>query len=240
MSTSHLSVVIPAYNEEARLGNTLDAVMQFLKSQSYPSEIIVVDDGSRDNTVNLAAQKLQGFPSSVVQYGANRGKGYAVKQGMMKAEGEFILFSDADMSTPIEEASRFLDLLKNQGYDVVIGSRALEDSDVQIRQNIFRQAIGVIFNRLARLLSFRGIHDSQCGFKCFRRDAAKDLFGRQKLDGFSFDAEILYLAQTRGYKIFEAPVIWRNSAQTRVQLLTDPLNMFLDLLRIRWLHRGDQ
>jgi dolichyl-phosphate beta-glucosyltransferase len=231
-----LSVVVPAYNEEKRIGHTLGHMVHFLKSQPYTSEIIVVDDGSQDQTVSLSRQKLAQFPHKVIENAVNRGKGSAVKQGMLAATGDYILFSDADMSTPIEEINRFFPLFL-EGFDCVIGSRALKDSKLEIRQNALREFIGRVFNRLARLLSFRGISDSQCGFKCFTRKAAHDLFQRQKLDGFSFDAEILFLAQKHGYKICEQAVLWKNDAQSRVQILRDPLLMFRDLLKIRWLHR---
>ncbi len=233
-----LSVVIPAYNEQERIGRTLEAMIAFLKRQPYRSEILVVDDGSTDATLETASGKLQDFPHRIFKNSTNQGKGAAVKKGMLAAAGEYVLFSDADMSTPIEEVRRFIELLEKENYDCVIGSRALPQSQVEIRQGLLRENIGRIFNFFARGLSFQGISDSQCGFKCFKRDTARDLFSRQRLKGFSFDAEILYLAQRRGYRILEAPVIWRNSAQSRVRILSDPFNMFLDLLRIRWLHRS--
>jgi dolichyl-phosphate beta-glucosyltransferase len=238
MSEIYLSVVIPAYNEEARLGKTLHYMIRFLQDQPYASEIIIADDGSKDRTVEIAKERLAHFPHKILTVDKNRGKGNAVKRGMLSAVGRFILFSDADMSTPIDEVERFALILEKGSYDCVIGSRALPDSKLEVRQNAFRESIGKIFNRIAQALTFKGISDSQCGFKCFKREVAHDLFGRQKLDGFSFDAEILYLAQKRGYKICESPVIWRNDTQSRVQLLSDPLHMFLDLMRIRWLHRS--
>ena len=233
-----LSVVIPAYNEEERISQTLEHMISFLKRQGYRSEIIVVDDGSTDQTSVAASQQLKDFSHRILRNSPHQGKGAAVKRGMLAAVGEYLLFSDADMSTPIEEVGRFIDLLKKGNYDCVIGSRALPESQLEVRQGLFRETIGKIFNFLARRLSFQGISDSQCGFKCFKREAAHDLFGRQRLKGFSFDAEILYLAQRRGYRILEAPVIWRNSAKSRVQILSDPFRMFFDLLRIRRLHRS--
>ena len=232
----YLSVVIPAYNEEKRLPRSLDDVLAFLKSQKFESEIILSDDGSQDQTVAVAEDRLKGFPHRILTTPHNRGKGNAVRQGMLAATGQYILFTDADQSTPIEEVSRFLTLMQND-YDIVIGSRALPDSQVEIHQPPLREFMGRVFNRIAQLVSFHSIHDSQCGFKCFRQDIAKILFGLQKLDGFSFDSEIIYLAQKKGCRILEAPVIWRNSTQTRVRLLSDPVNMFCDLLKIRWLHR---
>ena len=235
--TPHLSVVIPAYNEEKRLPQSLAAVMAFLKKQSYGSEIIVSDDGSQDGTVALARELLKEFPHQVLTTSQNRGKGHAVRQGMLAATGAYIFFTDADLSTPIEEVPRFVERLEKD-QDVVIGSRALPGSRVEIHQNFLRETMGKVFNLVAQALAFKGIHDSQCGFKGFRRAAAQKLFNLQKLDGFSFDVEIVYLAQKLGYRLLEIPVIWRNSAQSRVQVLRDPLLMFWDVLRIRSLHAG--
>lgn len=231
----HLSVVIPAYNEEKRLPQTLDSVLDFLKQQPYRSEVIVSDDGSTDKTAQVAEPKLRDFPHRILATPQNKGKGHAVRQGMLAASGEYILFMDADLSTPISEVSRFLSHLKKD-QDVVIGSRALSESQVEIHQNFFREAMGKIFNRIARLWTFKDVHDSQCGFKCFRRAAAQELFTAQKLDGFSFDVEIVYLAQKFGLRLLELPVVWRNSPQSRVQVFRDPILMFFDILRIRKLH----
>lgn len=233
--TPRLSVVIPAYNEEKRLPQSLTAMVSFLKKQPYEWEIIVSDDGSQDRTVKIAEELLREVPHQVLVTPKNIGKGYAVRQGMLAAAGKYVLFTDADLSTPIEEVTKFLASLENN-QDIVIGSRALSNSQIEIHQNFFREAMGKIFNRIARLCAFKGVHDSQCGFKCFRREAARKLFGLQKLNGFSFDVEIVYLAQKHGYRLLELPVIWRNSAQSRVQVLRDPLKMFWDVLRIRSLH----
>jgi dolichyl-phosphate beta-glucosyltransferase len=231
----YLSVVIPAYNEAERLPQTLDSILDFLKQQPYDSEIVVSDDGSSDRTVQVAEEKLRDFPHQILKTPQNRGKGHAVRQGMLAANGEFILFTDADLSTPISEVSRFIAHLV-KGQDVTIGSRALSGSQVEIHQNFLREAMGKIFNLIAQLWAFRGIHDSQCGFKCFRRAAARGLFSEQKLDGFSFDVEVVYLAQKHGYRILELPVVWRNSPKSRVQVFRDPFLMFRDVLRIRKLH----
>lgn len=232
----YLSVIVPAYNEAERLPDSLKQIIAFLNKQSYSSEVLVVDDGSRDKTCQLAEQVLGSFPHRILKNPGNRGKGYSVRSGMLAGEGKYLLFTDADLSTPIEEVAKFLKQLEN-GYDVVIGSRGLEDSEVEVHQNLLRETMGKTFNFLARLLTFRGIKDSQCGFKAFNRKAAKDLFGRQSLDGFGFDVEIVYLAQRLGYKLLEAPVIWRNSTQSKVRIVSDSMNMFLDLLRIRWAHK---
>ncbi len=239
MSVDHpieLTVVIPTYNEEKRIGGTLDSVVAFLRAQKYVSEIIIADDGSHDDTYRVIEKHLGNFPYQIVRNTVNHGKGFVVRQGMLLARGKYILFTDADLSTPITEVSRFLEYLR-EGYDVVIGSRALDDSRVEIHQKPLREFMGKAFNRLACLLVFRGIRDSQCGFKCFRHDAAKEIFSKQRLNGFSFDAEIIFLAQKEGFRIKEEPVIWRNSFQSRVRLVTDPVRMFWDLLKIRWMHR---
>jgi dolichyl-phosphate beta-glucosyltransferase len=233
-----LSVIVPAYNEEKRIGPSLDSITSYLKRQSYSWEVIVADDGSSDATIQVSEQKLKGLPHKILKTAANGGKGSAVKRGMLAAVGEYRLFTDADLSTPIEEVSRVLKELQS-GYDAVIGSRALSDSNVLVHQNFIRESMGRIFNGCARLLAFRGIHDSQCGFKAFNAKAAIDLFTLQKLPGFSFDVEIVFLSQHRGYRLLEIPVTWRNSEQSRVRLLRDPLLMFWDLLKIRWIHRND-
>jgi len=233
-----LSVVVPAFNEEKRIGPSLEAIANYLKKQSYSWEVLVADDGSTDATVQVAEEKLKGLPHKIIKAAANGGKGSAVKRGMLAAEGEYRLFTDADLSTPIEETARLLKELQS-GYDVVIGSRALSGSNVLVHQNFIRESMGRIFNGCARLLTFRGIQDSQCGFKAFNAKTAEDLFSLQKLPGFSFDVEIVFLTQCRGYRILELPVTWRNSEQSRVRLLRDPLLMFWDLLKIRWIHRND-
>ncbi len=234
----YLSVVIPAYNEEARIGATLGAIIHYLKKQRYDSEIIVSDDGSKDQTVSVAREKLRGFPHQVLLAPENQGKGSAVRRGMLSAKGEYVLFTDADLSTPIEEVKKFIEFHEQNNYDVIIGSRALPESNVEIHQDWKRELMGRVFNFFVSLLAFRGILDSQCGFKSFNRNAAKELFSNQKLEGFSFDVEIIYLAKQSGYKVLEAPVTWRNSTQTRVRLFKDPILMFWDLLKIRWLHRN--
>lgn len=234
MSEPYLSVVIPAYNEAKRIGKTLGEMINYLTRQPFEWEIIVVDDGSVDETAAIAAQQLKSYPHVILRHLKNRGKGYAVKQGMLRAKGRYVLFSDADLSTPIEEVEGFLHLLQ-KGYDLVIASRALASSRIEIRQPFWREWMGRGFNRIARILSFKKIRDSQCGFKAFRREVSRDLFSAQKLTGFCFDAEIIYLAQKRGYRIFEAPVTWRNSHPTKVRLW-DPIFMFADLVRIPWLH----
>jgi len=231
-----LSVVIPAYNEENRIGLTLPTVVSFLKAQKFVSEVVFVDDGSHDKTVSVAEKCLREQPHQIILNKQNQGKGSAVKKGMLAAKGVYRLFTDADLSTPIETVIDFIEDLKSN-CDVAVGSRALRDSDVAVRQSIWRESMGRIYNLLARMFAFHNISDSQCGFKCFKGEAAETLFSLQKLQRFSFDAEIIYLAQKQGYKVLEKPVTWRNSPQSRVNVIKDSLNMFVDLIRIRWIHR---
>lgn len=235
-----LSIIVPAYNEELRIGKTIESILQYLLKKDWDYEILVVDDGSSDQTVEVVKKAFGdcGIHKKIIQNERNRGKGYSVKRGMLEATGDFLLFTDADLSTPISDVEMMITAL-NQGADVAIGSRDLSDSQVEIHQNFLRELMGKVFNRLARLLTFKGIHDSQCGFKCFRHNAAKEIFSLQKIDGFSFDVEIVYLAQRLGYQVREVPVVWRNSPASRVNVLSDPLKMFIDLFRIRLIHLKD-
>ena len=232
-----LSLVIPFYNEETRLQKSLPLIVDFIRAQSFSCELILVDDGSSDSSVRVIEEIMQRFSYQLLHNPVNQGKGNAVKRGMLAAKGKYILFSDTDLSTPLEEAVKFFPSF-DEGYDIVIGSRALDRSKVEIRQNPLREFMGRVFNLFAQTLSFKGIQDSQCGFKCFTKKAAHTLFNLQKIPGFAFDAEILYLAQKKGFQIKEESVIWRNESQSRVKILKDSLKMFRDLFRIRWLHRN--
>lgn len=234
----HLSVIIPAYNEEDRIGATLTSITAYLRKQPYMSEVIVVDDGSRDRTVERAAVSLSGMERhTILRLPRNRGKGAAVREGVLNAAGEFILFSDADLSTPIEELDRFWTWM-DQGYDVVIGSRALTGADIQIRQSFFRELMGKTFNVFVRRLLLKGIPDTQCGFKLFRGSVAKAVFSSCAVDGFSFDVEALYLCGPE-HRIRQVPVVWRNSPQSKVRIVRSSMSMLKDLWRIRRLHRQD-
>jgi dolichyl-phosphate beta-glucosyltransferase len=230
-----VSIVIPAFNEAQRLGPTLVKINDYLSRNKRRAEIIVVDDGSTDNTGHVIAEHLASSGYSYFRNDRNRGKGYSVRRGMLAARGKVILFTDADLSTPIEEFDKLERALESD-FDIAIGSRAANGADVQVHQNLLRELMGHTFNRVARCLSFRGVRDSQCGFKAFTLSAAKDVFEDQTIDGFSFDAEIIYLAQQKGYRIAEVGVLWRNSSQSKVRMIHDPFAMLVDLFRIRMIH----
>jgi dolichyl-phosphate beta-glucosyltransferase len=233
VETPHLTIVIPAYNEKSRIAPTLERVTDYLGRQPWPADIIVVLDGSTDGTRSEIA-RVCGSASNVtvLDHAVNRGKGYAVRTGMLAATGRYVLFTDADLSTPIEEASRLLAAL-DAGADVAIGSRALTASNVAIRQPWWRESMGRTFNWFVQLLTVRGISDTQCGFKCFRREAAQRVFALQRLERFAFDVEVLWIAQRFGYRIVELPVTWRNDPSSTVNPLVDSTRMLLDLVRIR-------
>jgi dolichyl-phosphate beta-glucosyltransferase len=224
-----LSVVVPAYNEALRLPATLARVKEHLGRQGVPYEIVVVDDGSTDATSEIA--RAGGERVRVLRHEPNRGKGHAVRRGMLAATGERRLLTDADLSTPIEELAK-LQAALDGGYDVAIGSRAIAGARIEVHQPAYREAMGRLFNRLVQILLLPGLHDTQCGFKLFSARAAEASFAAATLDGFSFDVEALYLARLRGLRIAEVPVTWRNDAATRVGL-GGGAAAFADLVRIR-------
>jgi dolichyl-phosphate beta-glucosyltransferase len=230
MSVPHLSVVIPAYNEAGRLPKTLGVLRAYLEARGFVYEIVVVDDGSSDGTAEQA-RIAGGSTVTVLRHEPNRGKGYAARRGMLAAQGALRLMTDADLSTPIEELAR-LEASLADGHDVAIGSRGVAGANIEVHQPWYREATGRLFNHLVRLLALPGLHDTQCGFKLFTAAAAAAAFGPARLDGFSFDVEVLYIARRRGLRIAEVPVTWRNDAATRVSLVRGGL-AFLDVLRIR-------
>ncbi|HCG77306.1 MAG: glycosyl transferase [bacterium (Candidatus Ratteibacteria) CG_4_10_14_3_um_filter_41_18] len=225
----YLSVIIPAYNEEKRIKETLKKMVSYFSCQNYSCEIIVVDDGSCDQTARIA-ESFAGI--TVLRNKERKGKGAVVKKGVLSAAGDFILFSDADLSAPIEEAGKLLFWL-GKGYHIAIGSRALPNSEIPIPQPFSRRLMGRLFNLLAKLIAVRGFSDTQCGFKCFEKRTAELLFQKQKLPGFCFDVEILYLAGKFKKEVKEVPIRWINSSASRVRPIRDSLLMLLDLFRIR-------
>ncbi|MGQ9633456.1 MAG: dolichyl-phosphate beta-glucosyltransferase [Bryobacteraceae bacterium] len=231
-----ISIVIPAYNEEQRLGSTLDAILSFLNQRTTRSaEILVVDDGSRDGTARVVEQYSAVHPQiRLLRNPGNRGKGYSVRHGVLESRGEWILFTDADLSAPIEELDKLFDAVRRNQADIAIGSRAVDRSLIQIHQSRFRETAGRIFNLFLRLLTGLPFLDTQCGFKLYRRRAAQEIFRRQRLERFGFDAEVLYIARRLGFRCVEVPVRWSHSPGTKVRMLRDSLDMFLDLLRVRW------
>ncbi len=233
--TPFLSIIIPAYHEEQRLPRTLEILNGYLHRQTYSYELIVVDDGSSDESSRLMQQCMRQFGEQglFLKNERNRGKGYSVRRGVLSSHGDYVLFSDADLSTPITEVEKLLGSLR-QGYDIAIGSRGLKTSDIQVHQAWYRERMGKIFNRIARSLHLTKFSDTQCGFKCFRGDAARSLFPLQSLEGWSFDVEILFLAARRKYRIAEVPIQWFNEPNSRVNALTDAMKMFRDLLLIRY------
>lgn len=232
-----LSIIIPAYNEEARLGPSLERIAEFLNRQSDKAEVIVCDDGSQDGTCELVEAFAQSHPQFRVSRAPhNQGKGAAVRRGMLEARGRYVLMSDADLSSPIEEVDRLVAQLE-QGYDVAIGSRALEDAAVKVVAKAKRKLMGRVFNAMVQAFTGLPFQDTQCGFKLFRREAARHLFSLTKLDGFSFDVEVLYLALRCGYKVKEVAVNWAHVDASRVDLVNDTIRMAKDIMAVRALHR---
>jgi len=228
-----LSIVIPAFNEERRLGPTLDRVAGYARARRLGHELLVVDDGSSDGTAALvAARARKDSGLRLVALGRNQGKGAAIRAGVLAARGRDILFSDADLSTPIEELPA-LQAALDAGADLAVGSRALDRTRIAVRQPLYREAAGRLFNRLVQLVSVPGIQDTQCGFKLFRAAAGKRLFAAQQVPRFGFDVELLYLARKAGYRIAEVPVRWVNSPETNVRPVRDGARAFLDLALIR-------
>ncbi|HKY31534.1 MAG TPA: dolichyl-phosphate beta-glucosyltransferase [Candidatus Polarisedimenticolia bacterium] len=240
MPAPRLSVVIPAYNEQGRLGPSLASVLAYARRAPFDVEIVVVDDGSSDQTARVARAALASWHSSqVLANDRNHGKGYSVRRGALAARGELLLLSDADLSTPIEETDRLLGRLGEQGGGIVIGSRAVRGARVEVHQNPVREAMGKVFNRVVRLLTGLPFHDTQCGFKLMARADVVPLFEAARIDGFGYDVELLYVAARKGIPIREEPVIWRNAPGSKVGILTDPARMLRDVWRVRqWYARG--
>jgi len=232
-----LSIVIPAYNEENRLNPTLEKINSYLKNKNFEYEIILIDDGSDDSTVKIALESELAKRGKLVliKNEKNTGKGFSIRRGILASSGEYILFSDSDLSTPIEEFDELF-LHIQSGYDIAIGSRSIEGADVRVHQPFYREIMGRVFNFLVQLLVLKGFVDTQCGFKLFKASTAKDIAKELKIDRFGFDVEMLYLAKKKNYRIKEVPVIWLNSPISRVSPISDSCKMFMDLWRIRRMH----
>lgn len=230
-----ISIVIPAYNEEKRLPTTLDSVLAFVNGREWDDiEVLVVDDGSKDQTAELIGEYARRHPQvRLLKNPGNRGKGYSVRHGMLEARGEWRLFSDADLSAPIEELPKLFEAAQRTGYEVAIGSRALDRSLIGIHQSKFRETAGRFFNVLVQAGTGLRLWDTQCGFKLFRGDVAEQVFRRQRIERFGFDVEVLFIARKLGYRIAEVPVRWNHVEGTKVSMFSDSADMFLDICRVR-------
>lgn len=226
-----VSIIIPALNEERRLGLSLPKIDQFLAQQSYSAEVIVVENGSSDGTVEVVRRFADSHPYVRLFAGEPRGKGRAVKRGMLEAHGEYRFICDADLSMPIEELSKFLPTALGE-FDVAIGSREARGSH-RIGEPAHRHLIGRVANLIVKVLAVRGFEDTQCGFKMFRGEIADDLFDVQRMNGVGFDVELLYVAQQRGYRIREVPIVWYYDPESKMKLFKDSLGMINELIDMR-------
>jgi len=231
MPDPFLSIVVPAYNEAGRIRETLASLCQIKESKPYPVELIVVDDGSTDRTV----ETVEEFPGiRLVRNDRNHGKGYTVRHGVLEARGKLVLFTDADLSAPIEEVDKLLSALESSGADAAVGSRALKRELIGVHQPWLRDMGGRFFNLLVKAFTGLRLHDTQCGFKLFKRSSTRHAFERMRIEGFGFDPELLFLIERGGGKVVEVPVKWNNNPATKVRFLRDSTRMFLDLIAIRW------
>lgn len=226
-----LSVIIPAYNEEGRLPETLLKLVDYLTTQDYQAEIIVVDDGSHDRTAEIAAEFSAEYPWIRLMQPGRGGKGHAVKAGMLVSQGQYAFLCDADLAMPVTELPKFLPPQQN-GYKIAIGSREGEGS-VRYNEPAYRHFMGRIFNWVVKVLAVPGFEDTQCGFKCFHHSVVDDLFSHQTIDGFGFDVEVLYVAKKRGYEIIEVPIHWYYQAESKVDPVKDTIRMVKDILLVR-------
>jgi dolichyl-phosphate beta-glucosyltransferase len=231
----YLSVVVPAYNESLRLPKSLELVQRHYQAKPFSVELIVVDDGSTDNMPCFLRSAAAAWPEMrVLRNEPNQGKGFSVRRGMLEARGQYVLFTDADLSAPIEEADELLRLLETTGADAAVGSRALDRTKIGVHQSRLREFSGIIYNLLVRLITGLKIHDTQCGLKLFRRATTRRAFELQRATGFGFDPELLFLIQRSGGAVIEKPVVWNHDPFTKVKLFRDSGRMFWELVALRW------
>ena len=227
-------MVVPAYNEQTRIGRSIERMIEYLDSQPYSYELLIISDGSNDRTNEIVEEMANVHPTlQLLSYSPNKGKGYAVRYGILRADGEFILFSDSDLAAPIEEVEKLWSHVLNDA-DIAIGSRPLKGSNLVVHQPRYRELLGRAFNKAVQLLAVKGIQDTQCGFKLFRGDCAQDIFSRCRLNGFSFDFEALFLAQKMDYKVAEVPIRWAHQPGSKVRVLRDGMRMMRDLVWLRF------
>lgn len=234
-----ISIVIPCYNEGRRLGKSLDSLWEFLKNYPEEVEVIIADDGSTDPTLEVAKSYSDKLPNLRILNLTHLGKGAAVGSGFLESRGNIVLFTDADFSTPITEIDKLVGKIK-AGYDIAVGSRALDPSLVKTHQNFLRESMGQTFNLLVRALAVPGISDTQCGFKAFDRATTKILFEKQQIYGFAFDVELLYLAKKHDLKVVEVPILWFNDPHSRVSPIKDSAITMYELLKIRAIHSHEK
>lgn len=234
IASNMISIIVAAYNEEKRILPSLFSIRDYCTSNSLEYELIVVDDGSTDRTSEVTRETRSQIPQlNVIGYNNNMGKGYALRTGVLSSKGDFVLLSDADLSTPIEELPKLMQFIHNNDCDIAIGSRALALSQILKKQPWWRQSMGKAFNRIVKTLLIGDFDDTQCGFKLFTGESARKLFKEARVNRFAYDVEILALAKKYGYRIREVPIVWVNSPQSKVNPLTDSVQMFFDLLKIR-------
>ena len=231
----YLSIVIPAYNEEKRIGRTLEGTFEYLNAQKFESEVLVVNDGSTDQTAEIVHKFAVGRDKQLrlIENPGNRGKGYAVRNGMLQAKGDIVLFYDADLATPTTEIAKVIEPIAKNQYDIVFGSRALNNDLIGVHQSFLRELRGRGGNLLLRLLLGLDFKDTQCGFKAFRLKAAKEVFAVQQIDGFGFDPEVLYIGQKQAWRLLETPVRWNHVEGSKVTLFATTIKVLFEVLTIR-------
>jgi glycosyltransferase involved in cell wall biosynthesis len=233
LATPHLSIVIPAYNEAARIENALARVLECVEQQQWDAEVLVVDDGSKDATPQIVHRWMERYPRlHLIQNNGNRGKGYSVRNGLLQAAGDIVMFTDADLSAPMEEAERLFAAIAD-GADVAIGSRWLDKARQTTHQPLYRRFFGRCFNWVTRTVMGLPFKDTQCGFKAFRREAAQVIFRLQRIERWGFDPEILFIARKLGYDIREVPVTWGHDERSRMSYLKDGMKMLEEMAIIR-------